>query len=174
MGLVLLTLGRKLFWLFVACVGFVAGFCSARYFWGSHSDLMILLIAITLGLLGAALAIYLQAVAIILAGFIAGGYVATNVMILFGFETSPMFWLPYAVGGIIGAVLLFLLFDWALIFLSSLCGAFFLIQAVQLRPLLERLLFTVLFFSGAIFQAGLWRQRRPQRAHTSGEPGESA
>ena len=33
-GLALLTLGRRLFWLFVACVGFVAGVTSVQQAWG--------------------------------------------------------------------------------------------------------------------------------------------
>jgi hypothetical protein len=41
-GLALLTLGRRLFWLFVACVGFVAGITSVQQAWGAEPDLIAL------------------------------------------------------------------------------------------------------------------------------------
>ena len=37
-GVSLLTLGRKLFWLFVGAVGFTAGFAYGNQLWGAQSD----------------------------------------------------------------------------------------------------------------------------------------
>jgi hypothetical protein len=160
-GVILLTLGRKLFWLFVGGVGFAAGFFYGQGWSGTHSDLMILIIALGLGLMGALLAIFFQALAIALAGFIAGGYITFTIMNLFGFESAQLTWIFYLIGGIIGAVLLFLIFDWALIALSSLLGASLIVQVIELDSLLEGVIFFLLILFGIIFQATLLK-RRPQ------------
>jgi hypothetical protein len=41
-GLALLTLGRRLSWLFVVCVGFVAGVTSVQQTWGAEPDFIAL------------------------------------------------------------------------------------------------------------------------------------
>jgi NADH:ubiquinone oxidoreductase subunit 3 (subunit A) len=64
-----------------------------------------------------------------------------------------MVWLPYIIGGVIGAVVLFLVFDWALIFLSTLTGATLIVQMVTFKPWVEISLFLALVIAGVIFQA---------------------
>lgn len=59
-GIALLTLGRKLFWLFVGLIGFEAGTQFAGRMFVAMPEWMTLLIAIAVGLLGAILAIFLQ------------------------------------------------------------------------------------------------------------------
>ncbi len=76
LGLLLLLLGRRLFWLFVAVAGFVVGVQAAPYILPHQSELFLLGIALVLGVIGALLAIFLQKVAIALGGFVAGGYIA--------------------------------------------------------------------------------------------------
>jgi len=158
LGLVLLTLGRKIFWLFVGCVGFVAGFTYAQELFAVQSELVILAIGIIAGLVAALLAIFLQKVAVALAGFLGGGYTTIHIMGMLGLETVELIWLPYLIGGIIGAILLFLIFDWALIFLSSLIGAAFIVEFTVFNPWLENLLFLALIIFGVIFQASLLRK----------------
>ena len=157
-GIGLLTLGRKLFWLFVACVGFAAGFTYAQQLWVTQSALVILVIAIVLGLIGALLAIFLQRVAIGLAGFVAGGYITVVVMNLIGLEGDPLLWLLYIIGGIIGALLLFFIFDWALIALSSIICAALIIQQLEFSPTLKMTLFFGLLLAGFVFQTALLRR----------------
>ena len=157
-GIALLILGRKLFWLFVACVGFAVGFTYAQQLWGTQSALMILVIALVLGLIGALLAIFLQRVAIGLAGFVAGGYITVAVMNLIGLEGDPFLWLLYVIGGIIGALLLFFMFDWALIALSSIIGAALIIQQLEFSPTLKMTLFFGLLLAGFVFQTALLRR----------------
>ncbi|MFH1123443.1 MAG: DUF4203 domain-containing protein [Pseudomonadota bacterium] len=162
-GVVLLTLGRKLFWLFVGCVGFAAGFTYVHQLWGTQSDLMILGIAIGLGLIGALLAIFFQAVAIALAGFVAGGYITFTIMNLFGLEAPELVWLFYLAGGIVGTVLLFVIFDWALIALSSVIGASLMVQVTELSPHLEVVIFFLLIISGVLWQARLLKREPPKK-----------
>ena len=64
LGLIVLALGRKLFWLFIGAVGFITGLYIAKHsFYGEPSWVM-LLIGLVVGIAGALLAIYLQRIAI--------------------------------------------------------------------------------------------------------------
>ena len=162
-GLSLLTLGRKIFWLFVGCVGFVAGFTYSQELFAVQSELVILAIGVIAGLIAALIAVFLQGVAIALAGFMGGGYIAINIMGMLGLETFQPIWLPYLIGGIIGAILLFLIFDWALIFLSSLIGAGLIVQVTEFSPWLENLIFIALVIFGAMIQISLLRKEPKER-----------
>jgi hypothetical protein len=165
-GLTLLSVGYRLFWLFVGCVGFAAGYSYADALLSSESGLLILLFALMIGFVGALLAVFLQRLSIGLAGFFGGGYIALNILHLFGIKAEQLS-MPMAIlGGILGAVLLFLVFDWALIFLSSVVGALLVVQALTLKPEIEIGLFLALFIAGAILQARLKRGAK-RAAHSS-------
>jgi hypothetical protein len=160
-GIVALTLGRKLFWLFVGCLGFAVGFYYAPYLWQVQSKLFFLILATVTGIIGAVLAFFFQKIAIGLAGFAGGGYVALNLINLVGIRLEQTIWLPYLIGGIIGALLLFFIFDWALIFVSSLTGATMIIQAIKLSPQIEMLVYIALVIAGVVIQTALYRKTSP-------------
>jgi hypothetical protein len=151
-GIMLLTLGRKLFWLFVGCIGFAAGFHYAPLWWHIQSDLILLVLALITGILGAILAIFFQKVAIALAGFAAGSYIAINLMDFFGLTVGALIWLPYVIGGLIGAIILFIVFDWALIILSSFAGSSVIVQSIELGPQFEIWVFFGLIILGFAIQ----------------------
>jgi hypothetical protein len=117
-GLAALCFGRRLFWLFVGVAGFVAAFEFASVLLPGWEPWLVLCIALGAGIGGALLAVGLQYVAAALAGFAAGAYATVPLATVLG-GTS---WIPF-VGGALGALLMFLLFDWALIVLSALTGA---------------------------------------------------
>jgi len=152
-GLFLLFNGRGLFWLFVACVGFASGYHYAQQIWAIHSPLTVLLISLAAGGLGAIITIFFQKAAIVMAGFAAGGYVVLSLFGQFNGLPAQMIWLPYIIGGIIGSVILYFVFDWALIVLSTLTGATLIVQMVTFDPLVEIALFLVLVIAGMAFQA---------------------
>jgi hypothetical protein len=154
-GLTLLTLGRRLFWLFVGCVGFALSFTYAEGLWNVQSDLINLAIGILVGLVGAVLAVFLQGIAIALSGVAAGGFIMMHLLDLLGLGGTRVPWLLYVIGGVIGAVSLLLIFDWALIFLSSLLGSALIVQVAALGGHAERLLFIGLAVVGILFQAKL-------------------
>ncbi|MEO5718528.1 MAG: hypothetical protein ABIR29_08155, partial [Chthoniobacterales bacterium] len=82
-GIALLLFGRKLFWLFVAALGFAIGLQLAPYL-SQHPPLWLsLLLSLGLGLLGALLALLLQKLAIGIAGFLVGGRVAVAIAAAF-------------------------------------------------------------------------------------------
>jgi len=162
-GISMLTLGRKLFWLFVGCMGFAVGFYYTPQIWTIQSDLILLIIAVAGGIVGAILAILFQKVAIVLAGFAAGSFIAVNLMDLMGLIPGQFIWLPYIIGGIIGAVLLFFLFDWALILLSSFSGAALVVQSIHFNPQLEKIVLVALVVFGLLFQYKLMASDRSEK-----------
>jgi hypothetical protein len=152
-GGALLTLGRKLFWLFVAGVGFFTAIDLLRHYLLGQPDWLVVVLAVVAGLIGALLAVFFQSLAIWLAGFIGGGYFAISSLSLFGIRGGFLTWIVFFIGGILGGILLAVLFDWALIILSSIGGAAMISQAL---PFLGRPMGVILFIGlsvvGIIFQ----------------------
>src|SRR5207247_6004308 len=75
-GIVILFFGRKLFWLCVAAVGFLAGIELAPHLVTEASPLLQLGVALVLGLLGTLLALLLQKIGMAVVGFMSGGMLA--------------------------------------------------------------------------------------------------
>jgi hypothetical protein len=167
-GGLLLILGRKLFWIFVGAIGFLFGFNLASQYLSAQPDWVILLVAVLAGIIGAGLAVFVQRAAVVVAGFLAGGYLTLQLLAQLGIGAQPapgdFAWLPFIVGGIVGALLLSVLFDWALIFLSSLAGANLITQAVNPDANVFTLIFVGLLLIGVLVQAGLMRSEQPTTA----------
>src|ERR1043166_282628 len=119
-GIAILFFGRKLFWLCVAAVGFAAGVEIAPHLVHEPSPVLALTVALVLGLIGALLALFLQKIAIAIVGFLAGGKLAVASAAAFFAQHTHYFGITFLIGGIIGALLLLALFDWALIVLSAI------------------------------------------------------
>jgi hypothetical protein len=167
LGAILLLLGRKLFWIFVGAIGFLVGFNLAAQYLSDQSTWVILLIAVVAGIIGSVLAVVVQRVAILVAGFLAGGYLAVQLLQMLDLNLSlseGVAWLPYVVGGIIGAVLLFVIFDWALILLSSLAGATLITPVINPQPEMETIVFIIILLVGIIVQSTLFRREQPAPA----------
>ena len=154
-GIALLLVGRRLFWLFVGLIGFTSGMHLAARFFRGQPEWMILAIALTAGAIGAVLALFLQWVAIGLAGFSAGGYILVRFLHLSGWGTTEVDWLFFVIGGILGLLLIIVLFDWALIILSSLVGSGLITDTVYVGQGVTTALFIALFVVGLIAQSRL-------------------
>jgi hypothetical protein len=159
-GLALLFFGRQLFWLFVGGAGFVAGMSLATQLIQGQPDWVVLLIAVAAGVLGAILSIFLQRLAIGIAGFVTGGYALWDLAARNGRE--ELAWVAFAIGGIIGAVLVLVLFDWALIFLSALTGALLIVDNLHLEQSTGLVVLVGLFFIGVISQSLHLRRQAPK------------
>jgi MFS family permease len=157
-GVIVLLFGRKLFWLAVAAVGFAAGFELAPRLVHEPTPLLMLTFALVLGFIGALLALFLQKVAIAIAGFLAGGKLATALAAAFFLEHAHYFAITFLVGGILGALLLLVMFDWALIFLSAIVGAHLVQRTIVLPPSGQTILFIVLAALGVLVQASMLRR----------------
>jgi hypothetical protein len=157
-GVIVLFFGRRLFWLAVAAVGFAAGFEIAPRLFHEPTPLLMFTIALVLGFIGALLAVFLQKVAVAIAGFLAGGKLATALAAAFFLEHAHYFAITFLVGGILGALLLLMLFDWALIFLSAIVGAHLIQRTIVLPPSGQTILFIVLAALGVLVQASMLRR----------------
>jgi hypothetical protein len=152
-GAALLLLGRKLFWLFVAAAGFIAGFYLAGRLFAGANEWVFLAVALVAAVIGAFLAVVAQKIAVAIAGFLLGGYLAVQFTRAFVSAPEPYSWLAYLVGGIIGAILVLMIFDWALILLSSFAGASLVSQNLPLDRSVASLVFFGLLIAGVIVQA---------------------
>jgi Domain of unknown function (DUF4203) len=159
-GVVILLFGRKLFWLCVAAVGFAAGVEIAPHLVNEPSPLLALTVALVLGLIGALLALFLQKIAIAVLGFLAGGKLAGAIAAAFFVQYAQHSTIIFVVGGIIGAILLLVLFDWALIVVSSLIGADLIVfqGAITLPVSGSTIVFIGLTIIGILVQAASLRR----------------
>lgn len=159
-GLAVLLFGRRLFWLFVGGIGFIAGFDIASQALQGQSPWIILIIALVVGIIGAIASIFIQRIVVGLAGFFAGGYFLSTLAATQFHQTSePANWLAFIIGGIVGAILTMTLLNPALIFLSSLAGATAVAENVPLDEPKQALLFFVLLIFGIIVQTTQYARR---------------
>ena len=159
LGILMLTAGSRLFWLFLGAVGFISGFDLAEKVMQSQPSDIIIIVALVAGLMGALLAVFLQKIAVLAGGFIAGGYLALRLMEEFGMRNNPYYWLLLILGCIIGAVLMRVLFKWALIILSSGVGSILILQAFPVSLQRTSLPFFILLILGIVVQAGLFSRK---------------
>ena len=157
LGIGLLLFGRQLFWLFVAVMGFLFGLDLVAPLLPNSPSWVGLLIAISIGVLGAVLVLLWQWVAVGIAGFLAGGYLIGHILQASGLATGYMPGGLFILGGLVGAILMLVVFDWALIILSSLSGATVIIQELPLERLPALLIFVGLVAVGIVVQGRLGR-----------------
>ena len=163
-GALTLLFGRKLFWLFVGMLGFLSGLYLASHFFSANPEWTVWIIAIGLGLVGAVLALFLQKMAIGIAGFLAGGFLVMNLGELIGWQGDRVIFMAFLGGGIAGAILTWILFDWAIILLSSLTGAFLIQRELQFDHRTRMILLAVLSVVGVVIQArSLRKKKHPQK-----------
>jgi len=164
-GALLLAFGRRIFWLFVAVIGFFAGYQFTAMYLKLSPEWLVFAIAILIGLLGAVLAYFLEKVAIGTAGFFVGAYLGLRLLeIITGVQGWG--WLIILIAGVIGAILMYVVFDWALIILSSMAGASLVVEGLGLIGTVAIIVGLVLFIVGVLFQSQLVRRRETSR-HTT-------
>jgi hypothetical protein len=133
-GGLLLFLGRRLFWLFAAIIGFFFGIQLANQWLASWPVWMQLLAAIAFGIIMAVLAVASLRLAGMLVGFVAGWLIMSQILAALGMETGTVVLILNLLAAVAGAVLALAFFDLAIIVLSALSGATTIVSA--LGPLL--------------------------------------
>jgi hypothetical protein len=154
-GVLLLFLGRKLFWLLVAVVGFLLGMTYAPQILSNQPQSVILIISLIVGLLGTLLAVLLQKLAVGLAGFAAGGYVAYYLLQFVAVNLGQYQWMAILAGALIGALLAGSMFDWALVLITSAAGAALMSQGLNLGMPISAIALIGLFIIGLVAQANI-------------------
>lgn len=157
-GVAILLFGRKLFWLFVAAVGFALGIQIAPYLVHEPSAVLALTFALVLGFAGALIALLLQKVAIGVVGFLVGARLALALASAFLVNHAHYDVVTFVIGGILGAIFFLALFDWALIVFSSIEGAHLIQSAIPLPPTGTTILLLALVVAGIVFQASMMRR----------------
>lgn len=163
-GFISLLFGRPLFWFFVALAGFLAGVSLGPTLFPKAEPLVTIIVGLVIGLVLAILAVFAQRFIIAVVGFLGIGAAAVGLVNIFTAipSGSPLYWIVFVVGGIIGVVIASITFDWALIILSSLSGAIALTQVVQqLLPLpgvFTAMVFIGFTLIGIAFQARQYRK----------------
>jgi hypothetical protein len=152
-GLVLLFFGRNIFWVFLGVVGFVAGMKIATFYLAGLPPWVTLAVAFTAGIVGVILAIFFQAFAISVAGFVSGAYLAYRMPDIFGYEPLNTYKLVVLFGALTGTILALAFFDWALVIFSSLIGAVLIVSGLGLSIFVKVISFAVLASVGVAVQA---------------------
>lgn len=149
-GCLLLITGRRLFWVFVGVAGFLAGTDMATTWWSTEPAWAVLAFSVLLGLIGALVALAVPRLVAGLAGFLAGGWLAT--VAFPGLQPAWLAATAYVTGGVIVALVMLALLDWALIALSTLMGAAMIVQNFNVDPTVNKILFIALALLGVALQ----------------------
>jgi hypothetical protein len=161
LGIALLAAGARLFWLFVGAMGFILGLFLAGLVFNSQPEWVVIVASLVLGLIGAGLARAFQQLMLVLAGFVAGGYIISSMITMFHFNIPVNPQILFVLCGLIGAALVTSLFEWAVIVLSSISGATLVAVNRGLSQQTTAILVLVLMVIGIAIQAGWlrWRKR---------------
>jgi hypothetical protein len=151
-GLVLLVAGRRVFWLAVGGLGFLAGY-QAMERWGTGlPPTAALVIAVAVGVIGLVLAVLVQRVAVALAGFFLGVVLTTLLLPHLGVALGDWNGLVIAAGGLLMAVVALAVFGLALVVLTAGAGAAMLVQAAAPPEPWPLVLLVALWVIGIVLQ----------------------
>jgi hypothetical protein len=154
LGAVLLLVGRRLFWLLIATLGFLFAFTLVQRMSPEVSQPLHWVLAIAAGLVGALLAIFAQKLAVGAAGMLFGAYTTLWILERYGVDLGNWEWVALVAGGVVAAVLALLVLETALVVLSSILGASLLAGATRLDGLPVVVVFAVLLVVGIAVQLG--------------------
>jgi len=154
---VLLFLGRELNFLFAAAMAAFIGLRLTPMLpaqWPGWSDYAFMAV---LAIVAAAVVLINERVGYFLSGFLAGGYFLIEYYEP-GMLTVPL--LPFLVGGVIGSLIIGVFTEWALLVVSCLMGAYYVMNLFTLSPIAEILVGSGLFIIGALTQVILMRMQK--------------
>lgn len=156
-GGIVLFLGRELNFLFAGAMAFLIALRLTPMLPSQWPDWTEWAFMIGLGVVAALLTFVDERGGFIISGFLAGGFVAAewyapNMLVI------PV--LPFILGGVLGALVIGLFTDWALILISSLIGGYYLTSLFRLAQTPRILITAGLIIIGALVQAILMRQQK--------------
>lgn len=157
LGAILLFLGRELNFVFAGGIAVLFAYRLAPRLpasWPAWSDIAFI---VGLGLLAAAIPIVNKKFGYYLSGFLGGGYFLVEYFAP-GSATLPL--IPFFVGSVLGALVMGFFGEWAMMIISSIVGAFFIVDLFTLRPDVEMMISGGLFLIGALVQVILWRMQK--------------
>jgi len=156
-GAIMLFLGRELSFLFSAAMAAFLGFRLVPLLpaqWPAWSDNAFV---IALAILAAIATLLNERAGYFVCGFLVGGYVLTEYYAP-GVLAIPI--LPFIVGSVLGALIIGILTEWAMIVVSCLVGVYFVTGIMTLAPTPKTLVGAGLFIIGALIQAIIMRAQK--------------
>ena len=154
-GIAVLVMGRQIFWVFIAGLGFILGLLFSSQFYDAQFGWQTLVISAGIAIVGALLAFTVQRLAAGIAGLATGWYLTIVVLSYMNIDLGQIeSVIPYIIG-IISGILLFLYFDWGVIIASSMAGAAIVISATSLSRNVELALLVMLALIGVAIQS-IW------------------
>ena len=151
-GLALLFLGRRLFWVFVGSIGFITATDIAVSALSAQPEWVIVLIGLAAGIIGTVLALIFQAGAIAVSGLLGGAYLGLVATRYLSITSQSAQTIAAVVGAVLGLILMVLLFDSALIAISSILGALSLADRFELGGWLFWVTAAILALLGILVQ----------------------
>jgi len=156
-GAVFLFLGRELNFFFAAAMAALIGLRLTPLLplqWPEWSHYAFML---GLAVIAALVVIVRERMGYFISGFLVGSYFLVEYYEP-GVLTLPI--LPFLVGGTIGAIIIGIFTEWALLIVSCLVGAYYLTDMFVLSPTAEILVGSGLFIIGALTQVILMRMQK--------------
>jgi len=158
-GSVLLAFGRKLVWLSIALVGFIAGFSAAQSFIPDRAIWYVIGVGIIVGILLVLLARFVKNIAFGLGGFLLGAYLVNSILEIMKLELATLAWIFILMGGALGAFFLLAAFELGLKVLSSFAGAMLIVQTLPSTFAFKQITFLALVILGVVIQSRMHRNK---------------
>ena len=160
-GILMLLVGRRMFWLFVGLAGFLCGFQSGQIFFPEQAMLGIVF-GLLLGVVGIFVAVFFQQLSFAIGGFFSGGYLGLAVCSHFQWETLSH--VCFVAAGLICAILAYKWMDWGIIVISSFAGASAIVLSAlgSLNPTWRFVTFLLLAIVGCVVQGRAFRDRKEE------------
>lgn len=152
-GGLLLGAGKKLYWFFVGICGAICGLLVSEMFFHPTGWWDRVFVAIGFGAAFAILALVLQRLMVSIAGFIAGGFIMVSLSETLQLSVVNWNWIVFIIGGIVGVLLVQVIFDLALVLITSFGGASLITRAIGLEGVKGTVLLLILVLVGIIIQS---------------------
>ena len=156
-GAILLFLGRELNFVFAGGIAALFAFRVLPLLpdsWPAWADIAFI---VGMAVLAASIPMINEKVGYYVSGFLGGGYFLVE---YFAPGGSNIPFIPFFVGSVIGAFIMGLFTEWAMMIISSVVGAYFIVDLFTLRRDVEIMISGGLFMVGALVQVILWRMQR--------------
>jgi hypothetical protein len=156
-GGILLFLGHELNFIFAGAMAMLLAFRLTPLLPAQLPGWADYVFIIALGVIAAVAVLLNERIGYFISGFLAGGLLLVE---YWSPNTLTVPWLPFLIGGVIGALVIGVFTDWALILVTAAIGAAYLLNLFVLDPTLEILIGAGLFVVGALTQVVIMQSQK--------------